>query len=77
MAKFFVVCGYCSPDNYTSNDGPVLELLEFDTTKEVEACYKQFKEETRGEASDLVFRIIEGRERKIEPVEKVTEYKLS
>lgn len=75
---FFVISGYCSPDNYTSNDGPVLRLREFKTVEEVEAARQAFFEVPFGrEHSDVTFRVIEGVERKFVPVEKVTKYELA
>lgn len=79
MSKFFVVHGYCGPDHYTGDNGPILELSEFDTPAEVEAFHEEFLQggASSKEASDVTFRVIEGKERKIVPVEKVTKFKLS
>jgi len=75
---FYVICGYCGPDNYTSDDGPILEVHEYKTAEEVAAAYAEFKEDI-GEDDDyshITFRVIEGRERKMAAVEKVTKYKM-
>jgi hypothetical protein len=75
---FFVVHGYCGPDHFTAANGAVLELSEFKTAEAVEEIYEKWKEDIEGnsEASDLTFRVIEGSERKLVPVEKVTKHKL-
>lgn len=71
---FYVIHGYCSPDRYTSKDGPVLEVKEFRTEDEVVVFYKSFAEGLGAYA--VTFRVIDGRERKMVPVTRVTEYRL-
>jgi len=74
---FYVISGYCGPDNYTSDNGPILALSVCKTPEEVEKLYADFRENCYGKDKDQhVFRIIEGRERNIKPVEKVTKYEL-
>ena len=77
----FVIYGYCGPDNYTSHDGPVLEVQEFSTRAEVTAFKKKWEEDCGfadedSESSSVTFRVIEGKELKVVPVERVTEYQL-
>lgn len=74
---FYVISGYCGPDNHTCNNGPILRLSVCKTSEEVETLYAEFREHCYGrDNSKHVFRIIEGRERNIKPVETVTKYEL-
>lgn len=78
MTKFYVIHGYAGPDHYTSDNGPVLRVSVFDTAESVERFYLEWKEETdRPEKGNHVFRVIEGVERILRPVEKVVEFKLT
>lgn len=69
--------GYSGPDNFTSENGPILEVVTCTTPEAVEALHKEFRENAYGEDnSQQVFRVFEGKELFVKPVEKVTEYKL-
>lgn len=75
---FIVVSGYCGPYNYTSEDGPLLELVTCTTPEAVEALHKEFRENAYGKHdSQQVFRVFEGKEVFLKPVETVTAYKLT
>ncbi len=78
---FYVISGYCGPDNHTSDDGPLLEIAEYKTVDEVEAAYAEFLEDIGGddddgENSQITFRVIEGVERKMVAEETVVKHKL-
>lgn len=75
---YFVISGYCSPDWYTSDGGPVLKLRVFSLGSEVEEAYRQFKQDTdRNYIDQKVFRVIQGKELKLVPKQVVTEWELS
>lgn len=74
---YIVVYGYCGPDNYTSRSGPLLEIKTLKTADEVLALHYEFREESAHKDLDQhVFRVFEGKELKLIPVETVTKYKL-
>lgn len=74
---FYVVFGYCGPDNYTSDNGPLLKIKQCATAAEVETLYQKFREECYHKDNGAhVFRVIEGRERNIKPVERIIKYEL-
>ena len=76
---YYVYYGYASPDNYDASEEPVYRLKVLETKEQVLKLYKEQKEETENnmETSNEIFRVIEGEEKQIIPIEKVTEYKLS
>lgn len=75
---FYVISGYCGPDHYNSESGPVLELNTYETASEVERAHEKFREEAYGKDKDLqVFRVVEGRELKLKEVKTVTKWKLT
>lgn len=72
-----VVYGYCGPDNYTSDNGPVLKLEVFSNQDQVLEFHKEWLENTAGKDNDQhTFRVFEGRELRLIPVETVTKYQL-
>lgn len=74
---FYVYHGYVSPDNYDSSNSPTYELSSFKSEQEVLEFKEEFDAEINDECSNIIFRIISGKELSIEPVEKVTTWKLS
>ena len=74
---FYVYHGYVSPDNYDSTYTPTYQLSEFETEQEVIEFKEQFEAELHDECTNPIFRIISGKELSMEPVEKVTTWKLS
>jgi hypothetical protein len=74
---FYVYYGYVSPDNCDTSDGPTYLLEEFNTEEEVIAFKEEFEENLNDETSHVIFRVIKGKELSVEPVEKVTTWKLS
>lgn len=73
---FYVIYGYCGPDNYTTDDGPVLEVKEFRSEENVEKFYVEFMEGMSATKTHVTFRVIQGVERKMKPVETVTKFVL-
>lgn len=74
---FYVYHGYVSPDNYDSTDYPTYKLSSFSSEEEVIEFKEQFEAELHDECTNPIFRIISGKELSMEPVEKVTTWKLS
>lgn len=74
---FYVYHGYVSPDNYDSSNSPTYELSEFATAKEVIDFKTEFDENIHNDCSNVIFRVISGKEMSLEPVETVTTWKLS
>lgn len=74
---FYVYHGYVSPDNYDASNGPTYVLDEFSTEEEVIAFKEEFDSNLNDETSNVIFRVIKGKELSVEPVEKVTTWKLS
>ena len=75
---FYVYSGYLSPDNYDqSSRGPTYSLREFNTPEQVTEFKRKFEEETRGDyCGQRIFRVIEGKERKIQAVEVDKDWRL-
>jgi hypothetical protein len=74
---FFVYCGYTTPDRHDEADGHrIYELLSFNTQKEVLDHHEKFHANLHGECRGVIYRVISGQELRIEPVEKVVQYKL-
>ena len=74
--KYFVYSGYVSPDNYDCSEYPTYTITEFDTPDQVALFKKEFDENIYDECSNVIFRVFDGVERKLEAVERVTEYEL-
>ncbi len=76
---FIVVHGYCGPDRYTADCGPVLELTISPDVSGVLQLRKEFEENTGGDRdiSHCIFRVFEGVERRICEKTRVTEYDLA
>lgn len=74
---FYVYHGYVSPDNYDSSYSPTYKLSSFSSEEDVIKFKEQFEAELNDECTNPVFRIISGKELSLEPVEKVTTWKLS
>lgn len=77
MEQFFVYSGYVGPDNYDCSEyGPIFTINEFSSKEAVLDFKKEFDEETadNDECSNVIFRVFEGIERKIKPLQRVIEY---
>jgi hypothetical protein len=73
---YYVYHGYVGPDNHDASDGPVYELTECETEEDVLGLRADFDANINGETSHVIFRVIEGKERKLEPKERVTSWRL-
>lgn len=76
---FFVIHGYSSPD-HCQRDGndAVLELTRCKSEEDVLKLYDPYPEMKEDpEYSNVTFVVVEGVERVIQPVERVTEYRLA
>lgn len=74
---FYVYHGYVSPDNYDSSERPTYQLSSFKTEQEVVKFKEEFEADLHDDCKKPIFRIISGKELQMEPVEKVTTWKLS
>lgn len=74
---FYVYHGFVSPDNYDSTNSPTYELSEFQTEQEVIQFKEEFEAQLHDECMNPIFRIFSGKELSLEPVEKITTWKLS
>jgi hypothetical protein len=75
--KYFVYHGYVSPNSYDAREDPVYQLTTLDTEEEVSEFKKTFMEDIDNEENyNPIFTVIEGRELKITPTEKIRKYKL-
>lgn len=74
---FYVYSGYVSPDNYDSSEGPTYKIDSFNTEEELIKFKIEFEEELNNDCSNVIFRIIDGKEISLTPVEKVTNWKIS
>jgi hypothetical protein len=73
----YVIHGYSDSDHYTSDNGPLLEVTECNGPEEVEALYKEFLENiNHKDTSHKVFRVIDGKERKMVEKKVITEWVL-
>ena len=74
---FYVYSGYLSPDNCDQSSGPTYTLREFNTPEQVTEFKRKFEEETRGDYyGQRIFRVIEGKERKVQAIEVVKDWRL-
>lgn len=72
---FYVYHGYYGPDHFDSSDGPLYKLSSFKTISELEEFKEEFDEVVNSiPCSNIIFRIIEGKERKMKPVQVVTKW---
>jgi hypothetical protein len=74
---FYVYHGYVNSDNYDSEDGPLHELTECKTEEDVCDLKADFDLNATKDSSQVIFRVIQGLERDIEPKEKVVSWKLT
>jgi hypothetical protein len=70
---FFVYHGYCSPDNYDSSEGPTYKITECATLADLSALKRNFDKHDYDECANAIFRVFEGVEWRMEPVETVTD----
>ena len=64
---FFVYHGFVDPDSYDASDGPVYRLTECVTVQELSNLKRDHEEGAANpEASNAIFRVIEGVERELE-----------
>jgi len=75
MPKFFVYAGYVNCDTDIEY-GPTHIVKEFYTAQEVEEFYEEFVADQRDDNGHVIFRVFTGEELLLEPVTKVTQYKL-
>ncbi len=74
---FIVYCGYVGPDHYDSSGGrKIYEILTFGNQAEVLKHYADFQAGIGKEDSHVEYRVFSGSELRIEPVQRVTEFKL-
>lgn len=73
---FIVYSGFVCADNYDCSDGPIHEVNIFNTHEEVIEFHKEFQENVYDECGHVIFRVFEGTEMKIAPVEFVKTYEL-
>ena len=74
---FYVYHGYVGPDHYDSSEGPTHELTECETEQDVLDFKADFDIINTDECNHVIFRVIEGKERELEPKERVTEWRLA
>lgn len=73
---YYVYHGYCSPDNYDSSEGPTYRLTPCEGTQEVMRLHAEHLECINDECSHVIFRVIQGSEKKMVESKSVVEYKL-
>ncbi len=77
---FFVYYGSVGPDNYDATEGPIYQIREFATEKEVLEFRKEFYEDYENyendDYSNEIFRIFEGKERLVQPKEIIETFEL-
>ena len=74
---YYVYHGYVNSDNYDSSEGPIHELTECKDEQAVLDLKEDFDLNAHEESSHIIFRVIEGKERQLEPKEKVTSWRLT
>lgn len=74
---FYVYHGYSSPDNCDASERPTYILTECRTAEDVAKLKAEFDESIHNECSNVIFRVIEGVERKLRPIETVTKWELA
>lgn len=74
---FYVYSGYVSPDNCDSSEEPTHKFNYFRTEEELIKFKMEFEKSLNDDCIHVVFRIIEGKELTLTPVEKVTTWKLT
>lgn len=74
---FYVYHGYVNADNYDCSEGPRYVIDEFISSESVVEFKKEFDEGIYDECSNVIFRVFEGAEKSLKPVEVVTKYELT
>jgi len=74
---YYVYHGYLSPDNYDSSDVPTYQITEFSDSDQVIVFKQLFDGDLHDECSNVIFRIFEGVEKTLTPIEVVTDYELT
>jgi hypothetical protein len=74
---FYVYHGYVNSDHYDSADGPVHELTVCETEEDVLSLKEDFDLNAHEESTHIIFIVIEGKVRELEPKEKVIAWKLT
>jgi hypothetical protein len=73
---FYVYHGFVNSDNYDASEGPVYRLTECETEEDILDLKADHDVNLTGESGHAIFRVIEGKERELEPREVVTSWKL-
>jgi len=73
---YYVYHGYVSPDNYDCSEGPTYTIAHFGQAQSVIDFKKEFDEGIHDECSNVIFRVFEGEEKTLVPIETVTNYGL-
>ena len=78
MREYFVYSGYISEDMYDASEGPIYTLTKFSSEEAVLAFRKEFEEATHDPdyVGNVIFQVIEGKEKTIVPKEKIIEFEL-
>jgi hypothetical protein len=75
MEYFWVYSGYASPDHCDASEKPTYTLRRFNSAEQVVAARKQFEEDVDDEeCSNVIFRVIRGRELDMKPRQIVTDW---
>jgi hypothetical protein len=74
---FYVYHGFTNSDNYDESEELIYTLTECETEEDVCDLKADFDINVTEESSRVIFRVIEGKEREIEPKEKVVSWKLT
>ena len=74
---FYVYHGFVNSDHHDASESPVYQLTECQTEQDVLDVRADHDANLTGETGGAIFRVIEGKERKLEPKERVVSWKLS
>ena len=72
--SYIIYYGTVNCDNH--DDYPTHRITTCETEQEVEALYKEFRENIRDDDQNIYFRVFKGHELRLRAVETVTRYKL-
>jgi hypothetical protein len=73
---FYVYHGYVSADRYDASEGPLYEITECRTVDDVMKLLAEHHEAQHNECANAIFRVFEGQERKLSPVNIVEKWEL-
>jgi len=74
---YYIYSGYVTSDSYDASETPVYTMRVCSSADEVTQLKEDFENDLSEDCSNIIFRVIEGRERKLVEETKVVTWKLA